>query len=140
MEFISFDLSKVILAILIFFKGCTAFEPPTPVTITTPKTVVTEEGKKFYSNSLLIDMSNSEKLIMTYTDQDQNKKRIESNMNDESKLQEKIQQVIDWSGNGQKLTVLIREDHKASCPGFQTVIKALAAKGLYKYKLITTPE
>ena len=65
MEFIGFDLSKVILAILIFFKGCTAFEPPAPVTITTPRTVVTEEGKNFYSNSLLIDMSNKEKLILT---------------------------------------------------------------------------
>jgi biopolymer transport protein ExbD len=140
MELISFNLSKFLFSILLFFGGCSAFEPPAPVTITTPKTIITEKDKDFYSNSLLIDMSKKQKLLLTYTDQDKNKKSIEIKANNEKELQKTIQQAINWAGNRQELKVLIQGDNKAPSNTFQTVIKALTAKGLYKYKLITTPE
>jgi len=140
MELISFNLSEFLFSILLFFGGCSAFGPPAPVTITTPKTIITEESKDFYSNSLLIDMSKKQKLLLTYTDQDQSKKRIGIKANNEKELQKTIQQAISWTGNRQELKVLIQGDNKTSSTTFQTVIKALTAKGLYKYKLITTSE
>jgi biopolymer transport protein ExbD len=123
---------------IVFFVLTTATSSPKPIVIVAPKTTTTKESNS-YVNSLLIDMSQKEKLTFTYVGQDQNKRSIDINANDKKKMEAMLQQVIDWAGNGQELKVLIQTGKEAYYNTFQTVIEALKAKGIYKYKLITTP-
>ena len=94
-----------------FFILTTMASSPKPVTIVAPKTITTEKTN-FYINSLLIDMSQKEKLTLSYLDQDRIKRCIVTGTRDKKKMEEILQQAIVWAGNSQELKVSTMEIKK----------------------------
>lgn len=138
MEFINFDFGKIIFSILILFFGCSKFNPPPPITITTPKIVITEK-KNFDPGTLIFDISNDKLLVATYIDQDKVKKTIEIKQVTQQSIEKTIQQAINWVGGKEKIKIAIKNSKKSGSDNFKILIDALRAKKIYKYQLLTTP-
>lgn len=146
MELLGPDFQTIILAILIFFGGCMAFEPSEPVVIQTPKSVAVERIND--KNGLIIEFKTKDSISLVYRSQakgnDYLKSRGETSKSFRNPsvqdLSDVISAVVKLNGGTEGLNAIIEGENQANAQNFKKLIEALRRNRLFRFQLITKPK
>lgn len=138
MEFFSFELKNIFIALVMFFSGCMAFQPPDPIEIQAPVSESKEVNALIQPNSLEIMVDKKGRIQFSFTNQDLIQS-ILSVQNNIQILSEEIKKIIKQSGGKENLKIRIEQD-LIKTKDFEKIIEALRRNEIYNYKLLTTPE
>lgn len=136
MELLSFEWKNGFIALLLFFSGCVAFQPPQPIEIETPVNVSTEGQTLNVPHTLEIISSKKGEIQIIYINEDYSK-TIHHN---EKNLTKVIRQYNELAGGKNNLKILISAHATTNNQTFEKIIEALTKNEIYNYKLLTTPE
>jgi hypothetical protein len=136
MEMITPGFGNLWTWILVFFGGCMAYQPLKTVEINPAKTEVAEAIEE--NNGVVLDIRHDR---INFSYRDNNGQLLqESCKNDSASVSHMIQRQIEKAGGRDNLKIVVRGPENLSWENFQSVIAALAARKVYHYKLITTPD